>query len=141
MTKPLVRCALTAFAVTLAGCVPRLDLAPVSGVVTLDGQPLTGVHVSFQPVRSNAGAMGMGSYGRTSSDGRYDLRLVEPDLPGAIPGLHRVRIRRVADADLPDDAPTAEDRLPSRYRDGTLMFEIPAAGTSSADFALQSNPR
>ena len=121
------------------GCGRQPEVAPVSGLVTLDGQPLAGAHVSFQPVQDDVRAMAMGSYDTTSSEGRYSLRLVEPDMPGAVPGQHRVRIRTAVDADQPEDGPLSEERLPARYRDGTLTFEVPASGTTSADFHLRSH--
>ena len=61
----LVSCAL--LAVTLAGCptggreVP--DLVPVSGTVTLDGEPLAGASLMFGGV----------AYGDTDASGRYEL--------------------------------------------------------------------
>lgn len=133
-------CFVAAFGLLMSlavGCGGRPDLAPVSGVVTLDGQPLAGAHVSFQPVQDDVGEMAMGSYGTTTADGRYSLRLVDPDAPGAIPGMHRVRIHMALPEDaLREDSPLSADRLPARYRDGTLTFEVPPGGTDAADFHL-----
>ncbi len=121
------------------GCGARPDLAPVSGTVTLDGQPLADAHVSFQPVQDDVGEMAMGSYGTTAADGSYRLRLVDPDAPGATAGMHRVRIHMALPEDaLREDSPLSVDRLPVRYRDGTLTFQVPAEGTESADFHLTS---
>ncbi len=132
--------ALLAFLTALPiGCGSRPDLTPVSGVVTLDGQPLAGAHVSFQPVQDDVSEMAMGSYGTTAADGRYSLRLVDPDAPGAIPGTHRVRIHMALPEDaLREDSPASADRLPAGYRDGSLTFEVPSGGTDSADFHLTS---
>ena len=39
---------------------------------------------------------GMGSIGKTDSDGLYSLRQIQPDRPGAVIGAHRVTIRMPA---------------------------------------------
>src|SRR5262245_9847319 len=81
--------------VTSAGCsrIPS-GVVPVGGQVTLDGQPLAGATVTFQPVRTPAGervAIG-GSVGHTDGGGHYELRLIDPDVPGAAAGKHAVTI-------------------------------------------------
>lgn len=71
----------------IAGCGQRgPQTAPVRGRVTLDGRPLAGADIQFQP----AGA-GRPSRGRTDSDGRYEL-MFKRGQPGAIVGEHTVRI-------------------------------------------------
>ena len=45
------------------------ELAPVSGRVTLDGQPIVGARLRFQPEASG----GSPSYGSTDQDGRFVL--------------------------------------------------------------------
>lgn len=80
----------------------------------------------------------MGSYGTTSADGRYTLRLVEPDIIGAVPGMHRVRIRTAVAEEVREDSPVAVEKLLPRYHDGTLTFEVPVSGTQAADFELSS---
>jgi hypothetical protein len=71
----------------VAGCDQRgPTIAPVSGRVTLDGQPLVNADVSFQPDGSQRA-----SSGRTDVDGRYQL-MFKRGQPGAIVGEHTVRI-------------------------------------------------
>jgi hypothetical protein len=52
-------------------------VAPVSGRVILDGKPLAGIHVSFQPTgggkEQNPGG---GSYAITDDSGGFTLRMV-----------------------------------------------------------------
>lgn len=50
-----------------SGSTDQPDLAQVSGVVTLDGKPVSGVNILFQPEAGRA-AVGM-----TDEDGRYKL--------------------------------------------------------------------
>ena len=127
-----------------AGCGGGESVAPVSGRVTLDGQPAAGVHVGFQPlaVGDNKNPGG-GSYAITDADGRYTLRLVESDRPGAVVGKHRVEITTrvgVAD-DLHDTRPKAANpkaAIPVKFnRESTLTFEV-KPGPNEANFDLKS---
>src|SRR5262245_37542958 len=93
-------------------------LAPVSGRVTLNGKPLANAHVSFQPIAA-PGEMnpGSGSYAITDADGRYTLRVVEGDRPGAHIGKHRVEIVLRETTDEATDLPRrgAKVVIPARY--------------------------
>ena len=116
--------------------------APVSGRVTLDGKPLPGVHVSFQPEAAGPDAPG-GSYAVTDNEGKYALRLVDSDAAGAAVGKHRVEI--VAKTGITDDSdrrgrpPELSVVVPPRYnRNSELTFEVPAGGTQDANFDLSS---
>jgi len=121
--------------------------APVSGRVTLDGQPLAGAHVSFQPQATGETALssnaGSGSYAVTAADGSYSLRLVLNDRPGAVAGKHRVEIVMKNNSDDDTDRrgkpPPLAKRIPARYnRDSELSCEVPAGGRSDANFELKS---
>src|SRR5215213_7041646 len=127
-----------ALALTLvAGC-GRGGAVPVSGRVTLNGQALANVHVSFQPVAVDKDHNpGGGSYAITDADGRYALRMVEGDASGAVVGKHRVEITpRNTDDDFDRRGKGAVTGVPARYnRHSELTFEVPAGGTDRADFA------
>ena len=69
----------------------------VSGVVTLDGQPLAHAHVSFQPTGAELNP-GPGSVGRTNDKGEYTLEIVGGG-QGAVLGWHKVSIRTGGDGD------------------------------------------
>jgi hypothetical protein len=122
----------------LAGC-GGPDVAPVSGRITLNGQPLAGAHVTFQPVSPgpNVRPEVAGSVGRTDAAGQYSLRLVEPDRAGALVGEHRVTIS-TAEATDSDGAVPKGERVPKSWRDGSQRFTVPAGGTSAANFELKS---
>jgi hypothetical protein len=123
------------------GCGSKYDVVPVSGVITLDGQPLADATVSTQPAATPDNPNpGPGSYAHTDAEGRFALGLqTEKVQAGAIPGTHRVYISRkgeqressndeVARSDLSD--------LPRQYWDGSLTFEIPPGGTDAMNFDL-----
>ncbi|MCI0359026.1 MAG: DUF4198 domain-containing protein [Planctomycetaceae bacterium] len=121
-----------------AGCsqIPP-GVVPVSGQITLDGQPLAGATVTFQPVRSTADdevAIG-GSVGRTDGAGRFDMRLIDPDVPGAAVGKHTVTITTATTTGDDASRPKGE-RVPAPWRSGAKTFEVPPQGTKAADFAL-----
>jgi hypothetical protein len=128
------RRALILLALLLAGC--GGGYAPVSGRVTLDGQPAQGVRVSFVPVFDSTTESASNSSGLTDAEGRYTLRAINPPGNGAVAGKHRVFLTK-----LGTSAPGAPppELLPERYNTASeLEFQVPAGGTSAANFGLQS---
>jgi len=126
-----------------AGCGSGgFEFAPVSGTVTMNGNPLPGVTVTFQPQSSGTAAeTGPGSYGVTDEQGRYTLQVVGRSTEGAIVGRHRVTFaatgpERAAD----DDSAAATPRLgiPPNVLNKQLEFEVPTGGADAADFELGS---
>ena len=119
-----------------AGCYSaETDIVAVSGRVTLGGEPLAGATVTLQPVDPADTGRATGSVGRTDADGRFSLTLIEPPLPGAIVGKHRVTITTARSSANDAKLPVGE-RVPRRWRDGSQTFVVPEKGTSTADFAL-----
>ncbi len=124
-----------------AGCTPRSSaIVPVSGVVTLDGQPLVGAMVNFQPItdKSTAAQAGIGSYGKTDDQGRYTLRLIDPDQPGALVGKHTVTVTTAVAADPASDELKLQQPEKISPKSRTQEIEIPAGGTDQADLKLTS---
>src|SRR2546429_97189 len=124
--------------VAAAGCGSGPKVAPVTGKVTLDGNPLANAYVSFQPLSGGKmDAAGGGSYGTTGTDGSYTLLMVESDKPGAVIGKHRVDIRiknEASDDRDPRLRPQAKV-LPPRYNaNSELTFDVAPGGTKEANF-------
>jgi hypothetical protein len=123
------------------GCSSRSSVVPVSGVVTLDGKPLSNAYVAFQPVvTSGEKTPGPGSYGNTDVSGAYSLRLMDNDELGAVVGNHRVEITLKTESDDrdPKSRPPTKN-LPLRYnRQSELQFKIEPGGTKAANFELKS---
>ena len=121
-------------------------LAPVSGIVTLDGKPTPDIAVHFQPSADNGAdpRFRPGSYGRTDAEGRYTLETAEG--AGAIVGEHVVKLvyrgpSRTYDEFLGGASGTEKPRkfkLPPKARDGTLGFVVPQDGSDQANFAFDS---
>jgi hypothetical protein len=130
------------------GCSSEYQFAPVSGRVTLNGQPLAGVTVDFQPMGTTRNQEpGPGSTAITDQDGRFVLHSqLDPSRKGAIVGQHQVRIwppegSRAPDQDAEGIPPKGAKRLliPGRYHVNTeLTFTVTAGGTDQANFDLKS---
>jgi hypothetical protein len=69
----------------------------VSGVVTLDGQPIEGAMVAFVPVDEGKGAM---AHGTTDKDGVFQLTTTKPN-DGAAPGEYKVTVVYAEGAEAP----------------------------------------
>ena len=131
-----------AVSATSPGCSPSSDV-PVSGRVTLDGKPLPGVHIGFQPIAKQGDQNpGTGSYALTDPNGQYTLLLVEGEKPGAVVGNHRVEI--TARSEIPPNIdvpkrPPPRIFVPAKYnQQSELTFEVPKGGTTAANFDLKS---
>ncbi len=128
--------ALAAFsAVTLlSGCtdvpVDQPDLSPVTGIVTLDGSPLSGASVVFE---STGGQV---AFGQTDENGQYEMVYKGP-WKGAVNGQNTVRITTASDA--PPDPGWREPIHPIYNRRSKLTAEV-VAGENTFDFALESKP-
>ena len=124
----------------LSGCNSKAyDLAPISGVVTLDGNPIAGTLVNFQPMAKDGTTPGPGSTGRCDDSGRYVLSTIR-DEPGAVTGQHRVRIYSYSPespVSQDTDAGLPREQFPGRYNYGSeLIFDVERGGTEAADFKL-----
>jgi len=106
------------------------ELGEVTGVITVDGKPASGLYVTFEPEGTRA------STGETNDEGRYVLYFNQ-DNPGAAVGSHVVRITQLADAER---KPEDEINIPSNYNvDSGLRADV-KAGENSFDFSLETNP-
>jgi hypothetical protein len=128
----------------LAGCGGQsYPIAPVSGVVTLDGQPLAAARIGFEPRRQGDSVnAGPGSYAKTDAQGRFQLTTLD-DQDGAVATTHEVWIRTyIGPANRSVEIiDAATERVPARYNDATtLSFTVPPAGTDQANFELTSAP-
>ena len=99
-------------------------LGEVTGVITLDGQPLEGVIIVFKP------QVGRAATGTTDAQGIYSLEF-SYGVPGCKEGPNRVSL------EWPLGATNAK-ALPQRY---TIASELTAdvkSGENKIDFALES---
>jgi hypothetical protein len=122
----------------LAGCGSD-KTAPVSGRITLNGNPLANASVTFAPLGAkDKQEPGPSSAGITDSDGRYELRLIGQEGRGAMIGKHKVRIALQEELDSANDQPIKLKQLPLKFNgQTTLEFDVPASGTEAANFDLK----
>ena len=118
----------------LAGCSRRADtsLAPVSGKVCYQGQPLRTGTIVFTPdsVRGTSGELARGDI---QPDGSY--RLKSGDLLGTVSGSHRVTVIAVEET-----AGAPHSLLPLKYRDpemSGLTCEVAPGRENTINFNLQ----
>jgi hypothetical protein len=110
------------------------ELAPVAGRVTLDGQPLAGAQIMFQP----EAAGGSPSYGATDQDGRYELGF-KRGVTGAMIGWHSIRVDMSREVAGPDGKVVRPKPLPPRYNVKTeLREEVKPGEENEIDFELTS---
>lgn len=70
----------------------RFPLAPISGTITLDGEPLEGAEVVFAPMENkNTTVVGPASVGYTDQEGRFTLKTIK-GRTGAVLTNHRVSV-------------------------------------------------
>jgi hypothetical protein len=124
----------------VAGCGKDAATGSVSGVVRLDGKPLTLGSVRFIP------SAGRSASGEIQSDGTFTLGTYGKR-DGAVIGMHRVTV--IAITPVPDapkesrmlkENPKAKPLVPSRYNSpgsSGLTFEV-KPGDNHAEFDLTS---
>jgi hypothetical protein len=116
----------------LAGC-GGPEIAPVSGRVTFNGQPVGPGTVIFVP-DDPSGTSGRSAVGQFAEDGIYRLTTTN-DGDGAVVGRHRVIIQP---AGTDESTTPAKSQIPLRYADpqvSGLTAEV-ESGTNTIDFPL-----
>ena len=114
------------------------ELGTVSGVVTLNNEPLPNAIVNFSPT-----AAGRPSTAETDSEGKYSL-LYLTDVDGAVVGEHSVTVEKIISeeednmSDDPADLEPGQElpkQLPASASDGSILKDV-AAGHNEIDIQL-----
>jgi hypothetical protein len=128
------------------GCGQSKKLAPVSGVVKLNGKPLAGAIVGFEPEVNDNGPLQAPttSGGKTDENGAYTLETTTGE-KGALVGKHKVKISLYKTQQDPESdsrkrsGPMQVDKLPTRYNTKSeLTIDVPPEGKTDANFDLKS---
>lgn len=158
-------CLMLLFAVG-CGASSEFEMVPVSGTITLDGQPLEGAEVVFAPKQiDKQAAVGPASIGTTDAAGNYMLKTTK-GLEGAVVGEHKVAVRlnkldesaiaAKADKAFADNKDITQEELRAirrearesmmnkktihtNYNDSTTLSMKVEAPTESANFDLKSD--
>jgi len=134
----------------LAGCGSKDEAAgfvPVSGNITVNGNPTGNVLLTFVP---QGDTKGNGGSGTTDSTGRYEVTTPQGQ-KGLLPGKYKVVASRRLNPDgSPPDPNTppiesnARETLPAKYSDENkteLTLNIAAGDKRSFDFAVQTGKK
>ena len=116
----------------LVGCSRGPDIAPVTGVITRDGNPVAGVVVEFQPDR------GAPSYAFTEKDGSYSMQY-QTDRTGALLGHHVIRIRTPKEITDPETGETIsrKETIPKAYNDESTLELTVESGPNTYDIEIK----
>jgi len=115
----------------LCGCSQKsgTELAEATGILTVDGRPVSSVMIEFAPVTGEAAA----SHGITDAQGKFQMKL-NRKTPGARVGANTVRFVEM-------DAKESFNLLPELYQSTNtgLIAEVTSKGPNVFRFELQSN--
>lgn len=129
----LTSVSLLVFSVFLMGCSDaREGMGTVTGTITLDGSPLPDAAVEFTSEQG-----GRASYGRTDSDGYYEL-MATRTAKGAAVGAHKVRITTEDVIDDNGEERVVPETVPAKYNTQTELTENVGAGSNTINFELIS---
>jgi hypothetical protein len=134
MNTGLSACWGVAIAAVFAGCgESRGDLAPVTGNVKLDGQPLPGALIQFVPLEGK----GVVSTGRTDDSGNYEMMATRTAM-GASRGENEVRITTFEIEDQGGKQKVIRERVPTKYNSASELKVTVKPGRNKLDFDLQT---
>tara|TARA_R110002167_G_scaffold364570_1_gene586615 strand:+ start:2362 stop:2775 length:414 start_codon:yes stop_codon:yes gene_type:complete len=109
------------------------ELSDATGTILLDGKPLVGGLVSFEPQISNS-VKAKASFGSTDEEGKFKLRY-NATTDGVIPGKQVVRVSKLSGT---NEEP-GEEILPGKYNtESTLTAEVTKEGPNDFPFDLKS---
>lgn len=125
--------------ISLGGCGggETVSLGQVTGIVTLDGEPLPGAIVSFSPVEG-----GRTSVATCDESGAYVMMYVGQK--GALLGQHVVTISHIVDGKPNGVGPEGEEvfesieMVPEKYRSGKELKAEVLEGPNEHNFVLSS---
>ena len=129
------------------GCSPndQPELGQVTGTIKLDGQPVVGIDVVFQP------ESGRPARGRSDAEGKYELYYIR-DTKGTKVGPNRVEIAPSEDGAIENESEGADEesktmakqpapgkpKIPARYNVNSELKVDVKSGNNVVDFDLKS---
>ncbi len=120
------------------------NLAPVSGTVTLDGKPVDGIRVTFEPIVGESDVTDeeyYTSFGITDDRGHYEMQTEVHDKlkTGAVVGKSAVRFLCTKRENFMnkglEDSRAIHD-LPESARDKSMKYTVEKSGSTEANFDL-----
>jgi hypothetical protein len=127
---------LVAVVVLTGGCDSAGDQQGVTGVVTLDGEPLADASIEFVPT----GDAGSTSFGKTDSGGKFVMEF-SGSASGVIPGEYQVRISTHDVADPDNNIEAKPELVAKKYRgeDSELTATVVLGEKNHFEFNLEAD--
>lgn len=115
----------------------------MSGRVGLDGQPVEGLTIAFQPLMGGSGVEGPGSSAKRDANGQYVLELVTDSRSGAVLGGHCVTISAppVIEPPTPTNPPPRRSSCPRHVATAACDSRSLRRGLQRPIFGLQADSR
>ncbi len=114
------------FGITGCGGADRPPLGSVSGTVTIDGTPLTGVIVAFMP------AEGRPATATTDDKGRYRLEYID--------GVSGCKVGPATVSFFPPTGGSPSHAIPAKYTNSSSEFKVDVVkGSNKFDFDLKAD--
>jgi hypothetical protein len=116
---------------------------PVTGRVTLEGQPVLGADVAFVPPKDATGTAPAQAV--TDRDGHYEVMSIfdqgRVDQPGMTPGKYTVQITQLEKLRGGEMSKTPKNLLPKKYESAAsgLAAEVVAGGENVFNFDLKKH--
>jgi hypothetical protein len=118
-----------------SGCSRRsaLDLHPVAGTVTLDGEPVADGYIEFRALSGDTRG-----FAGPITNGSYAAKTFAKPMAVSIIAFREVPGKYMQAAPDQPKLPVREQYIPARYNDATeLKADIPAGGNRRLDFSLK----
>jgi hypothetical protein len=112
------------------------ELGYVTGIVTLDGEPLPDAEITFHP-ETQGGSISIGS---TNESGEYEMKFTR-HREGAMLGKHLVQITTALERFEGGRMIRAKERVPVKYNQRSELTATVEPGNNSIDFKLMSDGR
>jgi hypothetical protein len=134
---PMAAMCLALLELVLCGCGRTgPELGYVTGVVTLDGEPLPDAEITFHP-ETSGGSISIGS---TNESGDYEMKFTR-HREGAMLGEHLVQITTALERFEGGRMIRAKERVPVKYNQRSELTATVEPGNNSIDFKLTSDGR
>src|SRR5262245_387993 len=119
----------------VVGCNPENlpRLGPVTGTITMDGQPVPDANVTFDGANPGETV----SVGRTDASGKYEIYYSRGH-KGATIGEHVVRISTYGETGDDDNPQFRKETVPARYNAKSELKADVKRGANKLDFELKS---
>lgn len=126
-------------AVVVAGCGGPASPQTVSGKITLDGAPLAAASLTMVPQDASIKdpAFRGPFVGKTDDQGEFSIGPIGEPGGGAPAGAYKLTISTAFVEAFDENSIVPPERVPEPHRSG-VDFEVPAGGTSEANFDLKS---